>query len=96
MHRLSNNVKQSVKKMFLNLFLLECYPKAFECPLHELSQRKTSEQKEKQRLPDLSEHFPLFNGPTRDGAVLRSKQVDGRCQIQSPVTLVDIAIGNFP
>ena len=33
--------------------------------------------------------------PTSGGAVLCSKLVDGRCQVQSPVAIVDLAIRIF-
>ena len=38
----------------------------------------------------------LHSNPASGGAVLRSKLVDGRWQIQSPVTLVDLAVRIFP
>ena len=34
--------------------------------------------------------------PTSGGAVLRSKLVGGRCQVQTPVVLVDLAVRSFP
>ena len=40
-------------------------------------------------------HKDLQNGPTSGGAVLNSKLVDRRCQNQSPVTLVDLAVWIF-
>ena len=33
---------------------------------------------------------------TISGAVLRSKVVDGRCQVQSPLALVDLTVRSFP
>ena len=39
---------------------------------------------------------PVSNeGPISGGAVLRSKLVDGMCQVQIPVALVDLAIRGF-
>ena len=34
--------------------------------------------------------------PISDGAVLRLKLVDGRCRVQFPVALVDLAARSFP
>ena len=42
------------------------------------------------------DHKPTENRPISSGAVLLSKLADGRCQVQSPVTLVDLAVRSFP
>ena len=42
-----------------------------------------------------STQIRLYVRPTSGGKVLRSKLVDGRCQIQSPVMLVEVAVRNF-
>ena len=34
--------------------------------------------------------------PASPPVYLRSKLVDGRCEIQSPVALVDVAVQSFP
>ena len=34
--------------------------------------------------------------PTSGRAVLRSKLVDGRCRVQFPIALADLAVWNFP
>ena len=39
--------------------------------------------------------FQTFEGPTSSAVVLRSKLVDGRCQVRSPVALVDLAVRSF-
>ena len=42
--------------------------------------------------------FELQNdlSPTSGEAVLSSMLVDGRCQVQSPVAFVDVAVRSFP
>ena len=38
----------------------------------------------------------VWTGSISDRGVLRSKLLDGRCQVQFPVALVDLAIRTFP
>ena len=40
--------------------------------------------------------FQRLKCTTSGRAVLRSKLVDGKCQVQSPVALVDLAVRSFP
>ena len=44
---------------------------------------------------DASLYFTTVKRTTSEGAVLFSKLVDGRCQTQAPVTLVDLAVRSF-